>query len=160
MQRSFVFFLLLSLALISKAQRHVVVVDIDTHIPIEGVSVKTDTCRAMITDSEGKACITERFDTIRFSHLKYFSEKITYEEFTDTMYLVAKNMMLPEVVVTGINPDLMRAMKKNHERMMLEPTSTSILTFDFANFIDRRARRDRKHYRKAKKILREWDLKN
>ena len=78
---------------------------------------------------------------------------------TDTMFLVSRNMMLPEVVVTGVNPDLMKALKKNHERMMLEPTSTSIFTFDFANIIDRRARRDRKHYRKAKKIIREWNLK-
>ncbi|RRC99144.1 hypothetical protein [Prevotella sp. OH937_COT-195] len=146
--------------LVSKAQRHIVVVELDTHIPIEGVSVKVDTCCAVITDHKGKADISELFETVTFSHLKYLSEKIKYEEITDTMYLVAKNMMLPDVIVTGKNPDLMKAMKKNHERMMLEPRSTSILKFDFANIIDRRARRDRKHYKKAKKVLREWDLKN
>lgn len=159
MQRSLVLFLMLSCVLVSRAQRHIVVVDMDTHIPIEGVSLKVDSCRPVKTDHNGKAEISELFETVSFSHLKYLSEKIKYEEMTDTMFLVSRNMMLPEVVVTGVNPDLMKAMKKNHERMMLEPTSTSIFTFDFANIIDRRARRDRKHYRKAKKIIREWDLK-
>ena len=80
----------------------------------------------------------------------------------DTMFLVPKNLMLPDVVITGLNPDLKKALKKNHERIMEQSTlqlKSNGLTFDFANMIDRRARRDRKHYKKAKKILREWDAK-
>jgi hypothetical protein len=140
------------------AQRKIVVVDMETHLPVADVSVKTDSARAVMTDRNGVASISERFDSISFSHMRYLSDKVTFEEMKDTMYLVPKNLMLPDVVVTGVNPDLKKAMKKNYERMLEQPTVKG-LTFDFANIIDRRGRRDRKHYKKAKEILREWDAK-
>lgn len=149
--------LLSSFVFVAMAQRHVVVVNLDTHLPIEKVSVKTNVSSSVLTDRNGMVSIPEKFDTISFRHLKYLPEKICYSEIADTMYLVKKDMMLPEVVVTGLNPDLKKAMKKNHESMMLS-NNPNLLTFDFANILDRRARRDRKHYRKAKKILRDWDL--
>jgi hypothetical protein len=140
------------------AQRKIVVVDMETHLPVADVSVKTDSARAVMTDRNGVASISERFDSISFSHMRYLSDKVTFEEMKDTMYLVPKNLMLPDVVVTGVNPDLKKAMKKNYERMLEQPTVKG-LTFDFANIIDRRGRRDRKHLKKAKEILREWDAK-
>lgn len=149
--------LLSSFVFVAMAQRHIVVVNLDTHLPIEKVSVKTNVSSSVLTDRNGMVSIPEKFDTISFRHLKYLQEKICYSEIADTMYLVKKDMMLPEVVVTGLNPDLKKAMKKNHESMMLS-NNPNLLTFDFANILDRRARRDRKHYRKAKKILRDWDL--
>jgi heterodisulfide reductase subunit A-like polyferredoxin len=158
MQRTIVFITVLLTALYASAQRKIVVVDMETHIPIAGVSVKTDSAHAVMTDINGIANIAERFDSISFNHMKYLSDKVTFEEMKDTMYLVPKNLMLPDVVVTGVNPDLKKAMKKNYERMLEQPTVKG-LTFDFANIIDRRGRRDRKHYKKAKEILREWDAK-
>lgn len=149
--------LLSSFVFVAMAQRHIVVVNLDTHLPIEKVIVKTNVSSSVLTDRNGMVSIPEKFDTISFRHLKYLQEKICYSEIADTMYLVKKDMMLPEVVVTGLNPDLKKAMKKNHESMMLS-NNPNLLTFDFANILDRRARRDRKHYRKAKKILRDWDL--
>lgn len=140
------------------AQRKIVVVDMETHLPVADVSVKTDSARAVMTDRNGVASISERFDSISFSHMRYLSDKVTFEEMKDTMYLVPKNLMLPDVVVTGVNPDLKKAMKKNYERMLEQP-KLKVLTFDFANIIDRRGRRDRKHLKKAKEILREWDAK-
>lgn len=145
-------------ALYASAQRKIVVVDMETHLPVADVSVKTDSARAVMTDRNGVASISERFDSISFSHMRYLSDKVTFEEMKDTMYLVPKNLMLPDVVVTGVNPDLKKAMKKNYERMLEQPTVKG-LTFDFANIIDRRGRRDRKHLKKAKEILREWDAK-
>lgn len=158
MQRTIVFITVLLTALYASAQRKIVVVDMETHLPVADVSVKTDSARAVMTDRNGVASISERFDSISFSHMRYLSDKVTFEEMKDTMYLVPKNLMLPDVVVTGVNPDLKKAMKKNYERMLEQPTVKG-LTFDFANIIDRRGRRDRKHYKKAKKILREWDAK-
>ena len=158
MQRTIVFITVLMTALYASAQRKIVVVDMETHLPVADVSVKTDSARAVMTDRNGVASISERFDSISFSHMRYLSDKVTFEEMKDTMYLVPKNLMLPDVVVTGVNPDLKKAMKKNYERMLEQPTVKG-LTFDFANIIDRRGRRDRKHLKKAKEILREWDAK-
>ncbi len=158
MQRTISLIIVILSAVYVSAQRKIVVVDMETHIPIAGVSVKTDSAHAVMTDINGIANIAERFDSISFSHMRYLSDKVTFEEMKDTMYLVPKNLMLPDVVVTGVNPDLKKAMKKNYERMLEQPTVKG-LTFDFANIIDRRGRRDRKHYKKAKEILREWDAK-
>lgn len=158
MQRTISLIIVILSAVYVSAQRKIVVVDMETHLPVADVSVKTDSARAVMTDRNGVASISERFDSISFSHMRYLSDKVTFEEMKDTMYLVPKNLMLPDVVVTGVNPDLKKAMKKNYERMLEQPTVKG-LTFDFANIIDRRGRRDRKHYKKAKKILREWDAK-
>lgn len=158
MQRTISLIIVILSAVYVSAQRKIVVVDMETHIPIAGVSVKTDSVHAVMTDINGIANIAERFDSISFNHMKYLSDKVTFEEMKDTMYLVPKNLMLPDVVVTGVNPDLKKAMKKNYERMLEQP-KLKVLTFDFANIIDRRGRRDRKHYKKAKEILREWDAK-
>ena len=158
MQRVVLIATFIILSLSSYAQRKIVVVDLETNIPVEGVTVKVDSFPSVTTNRYGVAYIEEHFDSISFRHMKYLSDKITVEEMRDTMYLVPKNLLLPDVVVTGINPELKNAMKKNHERMLSQPTFKG-LTFDFANLIDRRARRDRKHYKKAKKILKEWDAK-
>lgn len=158
MQRTISLIIVILSAVYVSAQRKIVVVDMETHLPVADVSVKTDSARAVMTDRNGVASISERFDSISFSHMRYLSDKVTFEEMKDTMYLVPKNLMLPDVVITGVNPDLKKAMKKNYERMLEQPTVKG-LTFDFANIIDRRGRRDRKHYKKAKEILREWDAK-
>lgn len=158
MQRTISLIIVILSTVYVSAQRKIVVVDMETHLPVADVSVKTDSARAVMTDRNGVASISERFDSISFSHMRYLSDKVTFEEMKDTMYLVPKNLMLPDVVVTGVNPDLKKAMKKNYERMLEQPTVKG-LTFDFANIIDRRGRRDRKHLKKAKEILREWDAK-
>ena len=160
MLSSFLLCLLMTICCIGSvnAQRKITVVDMETHLPVYGVSVKTDTALSVMTNYKGEARIAERFDSISFTHLKYLPDRLAYAEMEDTMYLVPKSLMLPDVVVTGVNPDLKRAMKKNHEQMLMQPTMKG-LTFDFANIIDRRSRRDRKHYKKAKEILREWDAK-
>ena len=158
MQRTISLIIVIFSAVYVSAQRKIVVVDMETHLPVADVSVKTDSARAVMTDRNGVASISDRFDSISFSHMRYISDKVTFEEMKDTMYLVPKNLMLPDVVVTGVNPDLKKAMKKNYERMLEQPTVKG-LTFDFANIIDRRGRRDRKHLKKAKEILREWDAK-
>ena len=158
MQRTISLIIVILSAVYVSAQRKIVVVDMETHLPVADVSIKTDSARAVMTDRNGVAIISERFDSISFSHMRYLSDKVTFEEMKDTMYLVPKNLMLPDVVVTGVNPDLKKAMKKNYERMLEQPTVKG-LTFDFANIIDRRGRRDRKHLKKAKEILREWDAK-
>lgn len=158
MQRVVLIVTFIILAISSYAQRRIVVVDLETHIPVEGVTVKVDTFPSVTTNRYGVAYVELHFDSISFRHMKYLSDKITIEEMKDTMFLVPKNLLLPDVVITGINPELKNAMKKNHERILSQPTFKGF-TFDFANLIDRRARRDRKHYKKAKKILEEWDLK-
>ena len=144
------------------AQRRVVVVDMDTNVPIRDVSVKIDSQKVVQTDYLGRIDVPVVFDSIAFSHMRYEYERITMAELTDTMFLLPKEHMLPEVKITELNPKTKAVitgwvMAGAMEGAALAPRG--VASFDFADLIDRRGRRDRKHLERAKKILKEWDEK-
>ncbi|MBR6456074.1 MAG: hypothetical protein IKS72_03965, partial [Prevotella sp.] len=97
-----------------------------------------------------------------FSHMRYEYERITMAELGDTMFLLPKEHMLPEVKVTELNPQTKATiagwvMSGAMEGAALAPRG--VASFDFFEIFDRRGRRDRKHLERAKKILKEWDEK-
>ena len=139
------------------AQRRIVVIDAETLAPIADVSVRTDSNLAVRTDRHGVAVVPEVFDSIVFSHLKYGREHLVHSEVSDTMVMFSRAQMLQEVVVTALGPDLRRAIRATHERIASQPRPSSLLSFDLADILDRRTRRDRKHLRKAKEIIQELD---
>ena len=144
------------------AQRRVVVVDMDTNVPIRDVSVKIDSQKVVQTDYLGRIDVPVVFDSIAFSHVRYEHERLTMAELTDTMFLLPKEHMLPEVKITELNPKTKAVitgwvMAGAMEGAALAPRG--VASFDFADLIDRRGRRDRKHLERAKKILKEWDEK-
>lgn len=141
----------------SMFHRRITVVDIETMIPISGVNVRPDGQSPKATDYLGRVELTERFDSIRFSHVEYMPERLSFIEFRDTMYLYPRHNQLDEVVVMGVSPQLRKAMKASHERNMAQPVMKG-LTFDFGMMLDKRGRRDRKRLKRAKEVLREWDL--
>lgn len=140
------------------AQRQIVVLDATTLQPIPGVSVWADSLRAQKTNDEGVVQVPERFDSLTFSHLKYGRERLAAHEVADTMLMFDREQELPEVVVLGVGPDLMRSLRKTYERSA-QPREMSVFTFDLGNILDRRGRRDRKHRKRALEIQREYDLK-
>ncbi|MBQ1774424.1 MAG: hypothetical protein IIZ97_09375 [Prevotella sp.] len=139
------------------AQRKLAVLDFETGFPIEGVSVIVDSLEAKKTNGLGVVFIQEPFDSITFSHLKYGKEKLAREEITDTMYLFAKDFMLDEVVVVGLSPELLKQVRAKREEILSAPDHPSLLTFDLGKMLDKRGRRDRKHLKRARKIIKEWD---
>ncbi|MBR6456511.1 MAG: hypothetical protein IKS72_06230 [Prevotella sp.] len=145
-----------------QAQRRLVVIDMDTNLPVRDVSVRIDSQKVKQTDYLGRIDIPIAFDSIAFSHMRYEYERITMAELGDTMFLLPKEHMLPEVKVSAIKPELMARLnawvsKAAKEGAALAPSGGA--SFDFADLIDRRGRRDRKHLERAKKILKEWDEK-
>ena len=146
------------------AQRRVVVVDMDTNVPIRDVSVKIDSQKVVQTDYLGRIDVPIVFDSIAFSHLRYEHERLTMTEVGDTMFLLPKNHLLPEVTVTELDPRIKGLIsgwvRQGAMRGAAEvPRATISYSFDFADMLDRRGRRDRKHLERAKKILKEWDEK-
>lgn len=137
-------------------QRRIVVLNLHTHLPVSHVTVRTDSMVVGQTDVKGAVMVREPFKTISFSHMEFVKETLSWTELTDTMYLLPLKYMLEEVVVTGIGPDLRRNMQKNYEAMRNQPI-VSGLTFDLGRMLDKRWRRDRKHYKKAQELLKEWD---
>ena len=92
----------------------------------------------------------------------YEPEHLTMTEVRDTMYLVPKEHQLPEVSITELDPHvkgLIGAWVRQGAAQGAAEAPRGIASFDFANMLDRRARRDRKHLERARKVLREWDKK-
>ena len=160
------FFLLLCgiVSIEMQAQRRIIVIDMDTNLPVKDVSVKIDSLKVAQTDYLGRIDVPVVFDSIAFSHMRYEYERITMAELTDTMFLLPKEHMLPEVTVTELDPrvkGLISAWAKEGamQGAAEAPRGNITIYFDFANMLDRRGRRDRKHLKRAQKILKEWDEK-
>ena len=75
------------------------------------------------------------------------------------MYLFAKDFMLDEVVVVGLSPHLLKQLRQRREEILSAPTHPSLLSFDLGRMLDKRGRRDRKHLKRARKVLKQWDEK-
>ena len=158
MLRTFILCFLLALSSTVLAQRRITVLHSTTGEPIPGVTVRCDSIVAK-TDQHGRVSVPEQFDSISFSHLEFAHECLRPAELTDTMYLFPRKYQLKEVTVTGIGPDLRGSIDKARERWLEGPRSSSLLSFDIANILDRRGRRDRKQLRRIKEVLREFDAK-
>ncbi|MBR1400507.1 MAG: hypothetical protein IJ604_13665 [Prevotella sp.] len=159
MKKVFLLVFLLS-CLAAHAQRKVKVLDFETELPVTDVSVIIDSVTVRRTNYQGIVELPVPFDSVTFSHLQYYKEKLSQAEVADTMYLMPQHNVLPELVVTGISPDLLRALRRGAEQNRNMPrysVAFPILTFDFANMLDVRGRRDRKHLKRAREKMREFD---
>lgn len=162
MLRFLVFLAALCLSGRAMCQRRVVVYDMDTNKPVAGVSVRSDHHKAVTTGLDGVAVVEEPSDSISFSHVQYGFERLTARELPDTMFLLPNDHMLPEVTVTELDPrvkGLIAAWAKMGAMMGAAEAPAGLVSFDFANLLDRRGRRDRKHKKQAEVILKEWDKK-
>lgn len=162
MLRFLVFLAALCLSGRAMCQRRVVVYDMDTNKPVAGVSVRSDHRKAVTTGLDGVAVVEEPSDSISFSHVQYGFERLTASELPDTMFLLPNDHMLPEVTVTELDPrvkGLIAAWAKMGAMMGAAEAPAGLVSFDFADLLDRRGRRDRKHKKQAEVILKEWDKK-
>lgn len=152
----------LSMPCLAQVQRRIIVLDMDTRQPVKGVAVKADRHPIAETDLLGRVSVPVVFDSITFSHVRYEHERLLHAEVSDTMYLLPKEHMLPEVNVTAASPQMLAMFKAwalQGAMMGAAEAPGGIVSFDFANMLDRRGRRDKKHLERAKEILKEWDKK-
>lgn len=162
MWRGLLILAMLGLSRCAMGQRRVLVYDMDTGKPVAGVAVRGDRRKAVITGADGSVVLAEPFDSVSFSHVQYGFERLTARELPDTMFLLPNDHMLPEVTVTELDPrvkGLVAAWALAGAMQGAAEAPKGIVSFDFANMLDRRGRRDRKHKARAKEILEEWDKK-
>lgn len=160
MKQGFIIILATLWAVCAQAQRRIVVIDMDTDLPVSGVSVKVDKERSVTTDHMGRVSVPVVFDSISFRHVRYEPERIALAEVPDTMYMLPVEHMLPEVNVSAASPELLAMFKgwaMAGAAIGAAEAPRGVVTFDFASVLDRRGRRDKKHLERAKKILKEWD---
>ena len=99
--------LLLLLAAVSLegfSQRHLVVVDVETLVPVAGANVVSRE-GTRVTDSLGHVLVSDSCQSLSFTHVNYESRIINVTELhRDTVYMISKLLNIKEVVVFGKGP--------------------------------------------------------
>ena len=145
-----------------KAQRVVLVCDMETHTPLRDVVVVTNDKYRDTTDYTGVAHLPVSFGEATFMRYGYIAYTAKQESISDTIMLLPSMNSLHDVVVWGKDLRLQSILGVKSailKDVLSQPRSSSGASFDFANMLDRRGRRDKKHLEKAKEVLKEWDSK-
>ena len=146
----------------SLAQRVIVVCDIETKTPLRGVAVVVPSHYADTTDYQGICHLPASFTEATFTRAGYLGYTMRQETAVDTLMMLPAMNSLSEVTIWGKDrrtESIMMFTKAAMEAASQMPRQTSGASFDFANMLDKRKRRDKAHLKKAKEVLREWDAK-
>ena len=130
-------------------QTRCVVADMETHRPLKGVRVKTNTNTTIETDFTGTCILPATFKSLTFVSYGYMHRMMNKEELTDTVLLLPT--MLNEVVVYGKAPkpgfDLQEAARRSARiGAMKAPRGVK---FDFFRMFDKSTRRPSKKERET-----------
>ena len=87
------------------AQRQLVVIDVETLIPVDGANAVGNGF-AVQADTLGFITVPDSSHTLVFSHVNYESRIINLEEVRDTVFLISKLLNVKEVVVFGKTPQI------------------------------------------------------
>ena len=159
--------LLLITAVVSQAfaQRRLVVVDVETLVPVIGANVVSAGGNTT-TDSLGYFSVSDSCRSLAFSHVNYEPRMINLTEVRDTVYLISKLLNVREVVVFGHGPHdvLPEALKKQlkinkteAELAAANPGGANLLPL-LARLIPKKWRRNKKEERlkRLKQILEDY----
>ena len=161
MLRYILSFLLLLTAFCASAQepqrRKLVVVDIETKVPMRDVIVSTKAGYRDTTNWRGICYVPATFDTLTVSKHNYIPERLLAKELKDTTSLIPAGSAISEVTVWGKN-DINQQIKSGVGYNPLPNPKSGVLgSFDLGNILDRRGRRDRKHLRIVRQKFQEMD---
>jgi hypothetical protein len=158
--------LLLAGALQGLAQRRLVVVDVETLMPVVGANVISKDGN-LTTDSLGFFSVSDSCKTLSFSHVNYESRLVNLKEVRDTVFLISKLLNIKEVVVFGhgkydeLPEALKRQMKidkKEAQLAAIDPSSGGNLLALIGNIIPKKWRKNSKEERRKRlqKIIEEY----
>lgn len=139
--------------------KKLVVIDIETKVPMRGVIVSTKTGYRDTTNWRGICHVPAAFDTLTVFKHNYIPERLIANELKDTTALIPSGSAISEVTVWGKNNVNQNIKEGISSQPLPNPSNASIsYSFDFANLIDRRGRRDHKHLRSVKNKFQEMDV--
>lgn len=157
-------FLLCLCVLVANAQkekplRKLVVADIETKVPMRGVIVSTKGGYCDTTNWRGVCHVPVSFDTLLVAKANYIAERIVLSELKDSTFLIPAGTAISEVTVWGKEgiDDKVKGWAAGMPAILPDPATGRIAVLDFANWIDKRSRRDHKHLRKVRKKFSEMD---
>ena len=114
--------LLAAFSLDGFSQRHLVVVDVETLVPVVGANVVSREGTS-VTDSLGGVLVSDSCQSLSFTHVNYESRIVNITELRrDTVYMISKLLNIKEVVVFGKGPleELSFDMKKELKRKAID----------------------------------------
>lgn len=159
MKRKTIFLLLVFLLPLGlRAQRYCCIADIETRVPLRDAIVRTNTNHWARTDYRGYWNMPYAFDSVTVSKTGYVPRTVRNAELPDTLFLLPEAHQLGTVEVWGKNQASIRAMEERvKDAVAKEPVGEPLISFDVANMLDKRGRRDRKHRKKAHEIFNEME---
>lgn len=104
------------------AQKHAVVADMDTHLPLPGAIVATDNGQRAITDYLGHFHTQMAFSSATISKKHYIQRRVGSAELQqDTIFLIPQEVVLNDVVVTApsLSFDMQKSMRSISENAKL-----------------------------------------
>lgn len=159
MRRLFFFFVLLFFVAWVKAQKTCVIANAENHVPIREALIHTDNNQFARTDYRGYWNMKNQFDSATVSKLGFLKTTIYLKNLPDTVFLLPESHQLEAVEVWGTDKEGINRMREQAKQVALGAASSSGMAFDFANLLDRRGRRDRKHKKKAQELFKEMEEK-
>ncbi len=145
-------------AIQAQAQRKLVVVDIETLIPIVGANVVSKD-GTLTTDSLGYFSVSDSCKSLSFSHVNYESRLVNLKELNDTVFLISKLLNIKEVVVFGHGPHdvlpeslkrQMRINKREAQLAAIDPSSGGNLLSLVGYIVPKKWRTSKKEKRRKR----------
>ncbi len=139
--------------------KKLVVIDIETKVPMRGVIVSTKNGYRDTTNWRGICHVPAAFDTLTVFKHNYIPERLIASEMKDTTALIPSGSAISEVTVWGKNNINQNVKEGLGSQPLPNPARGAIsYSFDFAKLIDRRGRRDRKHLKSVRQKFQEMDV--
>lgn len=146
---------------LAQAQKTCVIANAEDHVPIREALIHTDNNHWARTDYRGYWTMKYQFDSATVSKQGFLKTTVYLKNLPDTLFMIPESHQLGTVEVWGKDQQHIRDMEEQvQDAAKSIGNGTSGVSFDLANMMDKRGRRDHKHLKNAKKILGDYDRKD
>ena len=154
--------LLLMVGMEARAQKTCVIASAEDHVPIREALIHTNNNHWARTDYRGYWTMRYQFDSATVSKPGFVKTTIYLKNLPDTVFLLPQSHQLGTVEVWGENKPGINALQKQakEEAKIGGANAPQGVSFDFANMLDARGRRDHKHLKQARKVFSKLDYKD
>lgn len=143
------------------SQKTCVIANAENHVPIREALIHTDNDHWARTDYRGYWTMKYQFDSATVSKPGFLKTTIYLKNLPDTLFMLPESQQLGTVEVWGKNQQQVRTIEEQaKEAAKSAPSMNSGVSFDFANMLDKRGRRDAKHLKNARTIMGEYERKD
>lgn len=145
---------------LTMAQKTCVIANAEDHVPIREALIHTDNNHWARTDYRGYWTMKYQFDSATVSKPGFLKTTIYLKNLPDTLFMIPESHQLGTVEVWGKGQEHVKNMEKQAQNAAANTPQQGGISMDMLGWMDRRGNRDRKHLKKAKKILGEYERKD